>query len=242
MKLALCLTGQPRDIKNSLKNIKNSWDKNQDVDFFFHGWRGENNVPFRLDTPSDVYTDDLFDYAIDILNPVDHIIEDQIEFNKEYNDSVHWRCYHPVFNTKPYQNIQSQFYSNMMCNKIKSNAEKKGNFKYDAVLKCRFDYLFGREYDISKYDLSCMNVKSDCKHTEYAIGDHTALSNSDNMNVYADLYNNLDKYYEMGVEFNPEVILGYHIHYNNIPVAKTMGGMEESIVSTTKERSMMYGG
>ena len=240
MKLAICLSGQPRDIKNTLKNIKESWSTNQDVDFFFHGWKGENNVPFRQDAPSDVYTDDLFDYAIEILNPVNYQIEKQIIFEKQYQDSIHWGCYHPRFNTNPSQNIQSQFYSVNKSNQLKSSYEQSENFKYDAVLKCRFDYIFTKQYNLLDFNLNTLNIKNDCKHTSYAINDHIALSNTENIDIYSEIFHNLDKYYEMGIEFNPEVILGYHVHSNNIGVSKTLGDNNESYVSTTLERAIMY--
>ena len=240
MKLAICLSGQPRDIKNTLKNIKESWSTHQDIDFFFHGWKGENNVPFRQDAPSDVYTDDLFQYAIEILNPVNYQVEKQIIFEKQYQDSIHWGCYHPRFNTNPSQNIQSQFYSVNKSNQLKSSYEQSENFKYDAVLKCRFDYIFTKQYNLLDFNLNTLNIKNDCKHTSYAINDHIALSNTENIDVYSEIFYNLDKYYEMGIEFNPEVILGYHVHSNNIGVSKTLGDNNESYVSTTLERAIMY--
>jgi len=84
-----------------------------------------------------------------------------------------------------------------------------------------------------------LNIKNDCKHTSYAINDHIALSNSNNMNVYSEIFYNLDKYYNMGVEFNPEVILGYHIFHNHIKVSKTLGD-NESYISNRIEREKMH--
>lgn len=239
MRLAFCFTGQPRDARNTLKRIKESWCGNQDVDFFFHSWYGKHGVPFRDDVPSDVYTDDLFDNIISELNPVSYHIDEPVQFKNQYEDSPHWRCFHPKYNKNPSFNIQSQFYSNMKCIELKSKYEEKNNIRYDAVFRCRFDYYFNHEYKISDYDLNYLHIKNDCKHTEYAINDHLALSNSDNMNIYGDLFNNLQKYYSMGVEFNPEVILGFHIYYSNIKVAKTLGGEDDSNVSTTPERLKM---
>ena len=240
MKLAVCLSGQPRDVKNSLENIKELWSCEQNVDFFFHSRWGVEGVPFRDDAPSDVYTDDLFDYIITTLNPVHYKIENPIQFEKQYPDSAHWGCYHPRFNRNPSQNIQSMFYSLNQCNNLKVEYEIKNNFKYDAVLKCRFDYIFNKKYDVKNFNLKYLNTKNDCKHTEYAINDHIALSNSDNMNMYSDVIHHLDKYYGMGVEFNPEVLLGFHVYHNQIPVAKTLGDNDESYVSTKNERSFMY--
>lgn len=235
MRLAFCFTGQPRDVKNTLDGIKSSWCDNQDVDFFFHSWYGKEGVPFKNDVPSDVYRDDLFDYVINKINPVNYLIEQPKEF-KTYPDSPHWPCGHPKFNPNPTYSSQCQFYSNMKCIELKSEHEKKNNFEYDAVIRCRFDYIFFDKYDISKYDMNYLHVKNDCSHTEYALNDMIALSNTPNMNIYGDLFNHLDKYFNMGIEFNPEVILGYHIMYNNVKVAKTLGDKTSGEISTHPER------
>ena len=60
MKIAFCFSGQPRDVKSTIESIKESWSKNYKVDFFYHSWWGDNNIPFRNDTPSDTYLENIF--------------------------------------------------------------------------------------------------------------------------------------------------------------------------------------
>lgn len=240
MKLAFCFSGQPRDVRNTIENIKDSWSKNHDVDFFYHSWRSNKDVAFRNDAPSDTYSENIFEYIDRVLNPVDCLIETPIFFKKRYNDSVHWPCYHPVFNLNPDQNIQSMFYSMKCCNELKSKYEQKNNFVYGAVVKCRFDYIFSKEYNLIDFDLNCLHTKNDCMHTHYAINDHIALSNSKNMDIYCSLFDSLEEHYNNGVEFNPEVILGYHVAVNGLQVSKTLGDGIESYVSTQNERAKSY--
>jgi hypothetical protein len=240
MKIAFCFSGQPRDVRNTIEKIKESWSKNHEVDFFYHSWWGNNNTPFRNDAPSDTYSESIFEYIDRVLNPVNSLIESPIFFEKRYNDSVHWPCYHPVFNLNPDQNIQSMFYSMKQCNELKKNYEQQNNFLYDAVVKCRFDYIFSKEYNLRDFDLNCLHTKNDCMHTYYAINDHIALSNSKNMDIYCSLFDSLEEHYNNGVEFNPEVILGYHIAVNGLQVNKTLGDGTESYVSTQKERAKSY--
>ena len=55
------------------------------------------------------------------------------------------------------------------------------------------------------------------------------------MDVYSEIYNNIDYYYNIGIDFNPEVILGYHIQNNKINIIKSLGS-DESYVSTKEQR------
>lgn len=234
MKVAICLSGQPRDIKKTLDNIKNTWLNCDQLDFFIHTWKGKKNDLYRPDTPTDICENDL-NFILEKIDPKLFLIEEPKKFDKKYRDSIHWGCYHPTKNPNPSQNIQSMFYSIYQANRLKKQYEEDYNFVYDCVIRCRFDYFFEKKYDMLSFDLSVLNTKSDCQHTDYAINDHLALSNSYNMDVYSNMFNHLDTYYNMGVEFNPEVILGYHIRYNNIKVSKTLGA-NESFVSTRDER------
>lgn len=240
MKIAFCFSGQPRDVKNTVETIKKNWSKYHEVDFYYHSWWGNKNVPFRNDAPSDIYSENIFNYIDNVLNPIDKIIEKPIFFKNRYKDSTHWPCYHPVFNLNPDQNIQSMFYSMKKCNELKKAYEVENNFTYDAVVKCRFDYVFTKEYDLKEFDLNFLHTKNDCRHTEYALNDHIAISNSKNMDIYCSLFDHLQEYYIMGIEFNPEVILGYHIATNGLKVNKSLGDGIESFVSTQKERARSY--
>lgn len=234
MRIAVCLSGQTRDIENTLDNIKSCWLNYDQLDFFIHTWINSEKKPFRVDTPTD-FSENNIDFIINKLNPKSILVEQQKKFDKVYRNSINWNCYHPTKNPNPSQNIQSMFYSIYKSNNLKKQYELENNFIYDCVIRCRFDYFFTKKYDINNFDLNSLNTKSDCKHTEYAINDHIALSNSNIMDIYSDVFFEIDRYYNMGIEFNPEVILGYHILSKNINVIKSLGS-DESFVSTKDQR------
>jgi len=236
MKVAFCFCGQPRDVKNTLDNIKESWGTYQQLDFFFHTWIPENKNSYRIDTPSDFYFDGIESYLIDNLNPVKCEFQKQIIFKNYYEDSVHWPI-KSVNIPNPSQNIQSFFYSLKKANDLKKIHEIENNFRYDCVIRCRFDYIFTKKYNVVDFDLESLNVKNDCKHTEYAINDHVALSNSHNMDLYSNVIDNIPHYYEDGIEFNTEVMLGYNAAAYRLKYHKTLGNNSESFVSTQLERS-----
>jgi hypothetical protein len=239
MKVAFCFAGQPRDVRNTLDNIKKSWGTHQELDFFFHSWIPEKEGPYRIDTPSDVYTKDINDYVLSELSPVKYEFENQITFENFYQDSIHWPI-RSINIPNPSQNIQSFFYSIKKCNELKKKYEAENNFTYDCVIRCRFDYLFTKVYNVNDFDLNYLNIKNDCKHTAYAINDHIALSNSKNMDLYSTTFDNIQDHYIKGIEFNTEVILGYNAYVNGLSYHKTLGDNSESYVSTQKERAGIY--
>lgn len=239
MKVAFCFCGQPRDVKNSLENIKKAWGTYQELDFFFHTWIPEDRSPYRIDTPSDFYFDGIESHLIENLNPVKCEFQRQIIFKNQYRDSVHWPI-RSTFIPNPSQNIQSFFYSLKKANDLKCQHEIENNFRYDCVIRCRFDYIFTKRYNIKDFDLNYLNVKGDCKHTEYAINDHVALSNSKNMDLYSTVIDNMQKYYMEGIEFNTEVILGYNAMVQGLKYHKTLGDNDESYVSTKIERNKVF--
>ena len=241
MKVAFCFAGQPRDVKNTLDNILWSWGTHQELDFFVHTWVPQKEGIFRTDTPSDTFDGNTLDYILEKLKPKKYKFEDQIIFEKVYQDSKTW----PIKNfciPNPSQNIQSFFYSVKKSNDLKKQYEVENNFVYDCVIRTRFDYLFTKQYNISEYDLEYLHIKDDCSHSDYSINDHVAFSSSKMMNIYSDMYDYLEMCYNEGVEFNTEVIWGYYLNKKkNLKILKTLGGHESSYMSTSKERWGSWG-
>jgi len=241
MRVAFCFSGQPRDVKKTLDNIIWSWGSHQQLDFFVHTWIPEQTGAFRPDTPSDTFDDETLEYIIEKLNPKKHKFQQQVVFNKVYPDSKKWPVGNPWSIPNPSQNIQSFFYSVQQANNLKKQYEVENNFVYDCVIRTRFDYLFMKQYNIKDYDLRYLHVKGDCTHTDYALNDHIAMSNSYNMDLYSDMFNSLEECYNDGIEFNTEVLWGYYIQIKKkIIVAKTLG-KNESYLSTAKERWNSWG-
>ncbi len=239
MKVAFCFCGQPRNVAKTLENIKESWGTHQKLDFFFHTWKPDGTTPYRIDTPSDFYFKGIENYLIKKLNPIKYEFEEQIIFEKQYEDSPHWPT-RSVFIPNPSQNIQSFFYSLKKSNDLKREYEIENNFRYDCVIRCRFDYIFTKQYNVRDFDLDYLNVKNDCKHTEYAINDHVAVSSSENIDVYCSVIDNLENYYNQGIEFNTEVMLGYNAMMHGLKYHKTLGDGQESYVSTQFERAKVF--
>lgn len=134
MKIAVCLSGQPRTIKYTTENIKLYFSEH-DTDFFCHAWdyntykrknlsQGSNNlidgIYWEEDSPADIQE---VIYALNTLLPKKTVIEGL----KSLPHTMEW---------------SSMFYSLMMANHYKKIYEKENNFRYDLVFRARYDTIF----------------------------------------------------------------------------------------------------
>jgi hypothetical protein len=191
MKIAICLSGQPRYLEDGILQIyQNITSKYKDVDFFVHTWWNDEMAgkPMQLSTKlnygrSYTWDKDTINKIKFVYNPKLMTYESQKDFNI-YPD-VNYELCSPI---SPY----SMFYSIREANNLKSKWENDNNFKYDLVIRCRFDIEF------KKFNLD-LDVIDNNKMYIYSMGngfpnDQFAISSSNNMDYYSNLYDNLEVY------------------------------------------------
>jgi hypothetical protein len=132
MKIAICLSGQFRTGEYALPSLLNFF-QGHDCDYFCHSWQ-DNNM--RLATP------DRYRKTIDTVDT---------QFTKEYIESTLLKILKPkkiVVDEKsnrdaPYVGPWTElFYSLMIANWLKKEYEVENNFKYDLVVKTRYDFVY----------------------------------------------------------------------------------------------------
>ena len=143
-RIAVCISGQTRTYKQCLENFKKYIDTiNRDreipivIDYFYHTWdvnmwvlsAYEKEIRDVRNNPLEKVVVDI-DYIASILNVKDYKIESFDEFNKNTDIVTYWN---PLF------------YSMYECNKLKIKYETENGFKYDMVIKSRFDLIFNLE-------------------------------------------------------------------------------------------------
>lgn len=133
------------------------------------------------------------------LNPKLHIIENDI-----------------IFADTP-RNIFKMFYGIMQTIFLKKTYEYMNNFIYDVVIRIRPDLYLADKIDIYSFDFNKLNTiyTPNCIPHIY-INDWFALSNSNNMNIYANCFNELSKLNINMQQAIPENILGHYIKINNL--------------------------
>ena len=128
MRIAVCISGQPRTIKYTIKSIKNFFSKNYQVDFFCHTWDYNQYKVKHIGQPMQ-YVDRLanveeFNDIISEISPKKVVVETKDVLSKI---SFPWH---------------SLLYSAMMANLYKKQYEIEHNFNYDFVIKSRYDLVF----------------------------------------------------------------------------------------------------
>ena len=139
-------------------NKKHILEKN-DVDIFIHTWSTEEK-----------------DALINLYNPKDYIIEEQIDFgqNSTRNNAIHSKCY-----------------SVMKSVELKKKYEKENNFKYDFVMIFRFDSVFLVDLNFSEFDNNYFWCGANNENSTEHIDDQWFFSNSKNIDTISNLYNDI---------------------------------------------------
>jgi len=156
MKIALCLSGQPRWFLECSQFFKDNIVNNfEHVDIFIHTWfDGEKYQSSINGLETGLAHPDTIKMINEIYQPVKFVVEQPRTFiNNE--DYPHRRS------TTPPNNAFSMFYSIKRSIEIMSEHERDLEFEYDFVFRSRFDYAINRKFDSGVIDsLEKMNFYS----------------------------------------------------------------------------------
>lgn len=188
MKIAICLSGQFRTGDYALPSALNFFQGN-DCDYFCHAWQDNNMriaTPERyrklLDTADEKYTKKYIESSLEKLNPKKVIIEEE-------SSKV------------PHPGAWSQmFYSLMIANWLKKEYEIENNFKYDVVVKTRYDFVYppNSTFNPMRYAHEPMTdyleIFSNCvsrmsiEYSNINASDTIFYGSSNAMDIFCDLY------------------------------------------------------
>ncbi len=181
MKIAICLSGQPRSVEVTARGIINHFSENHEYDFFCHSWN-ENTWKQKKDqmnwTLPEKVDEEVLSKQLQIFNPKYIKISDESELGK--NRAVPW---------------SSLFYSMMYSIYLKKKYEIENNFRYDLVVKCRYDLAFDPEIKFNTWEsthpLDINASYSDRMPRVYQrtnVSDVMFFGNSHAMDVMGDIY------------------------------------------------------
>ena len=207
MKIALCISGQPRYVRHCFPEIHNKFIKNHDTDVFFHCWYEPAKVGQKFeflvnDRRTGHLEPDIDKVILDLYKPKLNIIEPQINFNIDFLNGKHTGMIRPF-------SIPSMWYSIKKANDLKTEYEALHNFKYDLVIRCRFDLVFDTyNIDIEKLDPTQLHVAGELNPT---LNDQCAISSSENIDWYSKMYDKLEYYSKIMNNMVNEHTLTHHI-------------------------------
>lgn len=195
MKIAICISGQPRSVKTGYDYMKNNLlnpYKDHEIDFFIHTWANDSKT-------SDLY-DSIYEVKSDRID---------IPLNKKYINARFPKIDSPAY---PAFNTYSMFYSVFHANQLKKDWEDEKGFKFDVVVRTRFDFLINKNMDFSDIQSGKIYVP-DCRNDPNRIfcTDQFAYGTSEVMDLYSNTYQNLNYLYDKGVIMNGEHMLSANL-------------------------------
>ena len=222
MKVAVLLSGFPRNFKYTFPYFKKYIADDLHPDVFYFGY---NDLKYGSST----------DDILSRYKPKKHLIrEPSSEIDEEIWNAYGTRAINSISlnategpQTQPHW-ILSQYYNLYKTNELKREFEQEGNFKYDCVIRARPDYFFYT--NVKKEDL--LKIKSDHVYIPdvwdfaklyfyptlgidmlvHGIGDQFAYGDSEAMDKYCSLFYKIQQYnLEQGCPFHPETLLKFHI-------------------------------
>jgi len=180
MKIAVCISGQPRNIDRGILNILNFFKF--DFDVFSHAWWSKDAYKNEFEeTKSDMVDNSWISKMYQNLDVKKILIENQINFNVPEILEKRKLKFTNAFN------VCSGLYSIHKCNELKKSYEIENNFKYDFVIRTRYDFGLSEPIYIENFDKNIIYAPSDNSHA-YGFNDQFAIGSSENIDIYSDVY------------------------------------------------------
>ena len=198
MRIALCLSGQPRGLPLSLKMLKANLVGIENMDIFLHAWFDSSTIGQPYDSAQAQQQGRVglvhpqTEEMLLGLNPKDYLFEPQKEFP-----------FTRIFASPPEANqerMASIFYSIYTANMLKKRYELLNGFEYDLVIRARYDLWYEKPIDVMEYwEQSRTHIVTADKFQGirnnpnfhqggYTMTDLFAFSTSKNMDVFCDTY------------------------------------------------------
>jgi hypothetical protein len=211
MKVAVCISGQPRNVQATYPHIYENLIEPNNADVFIHSWIDPNFIGRRPVSSggviaSDVIPSNIDQIILDLYQPKAYVFEPHVEFD---GSKFEERKYPQI---KPKNSI-SQRYS-----VFRSIALAMTHDNYDCIVRIRFDWAIGVPIEVMDFDLSRLICPGDCPHPN-GINDQFGFGNTDVMMCYGGLYYNLDNLYDAGLPFCDEILLYHHMISNGFEIS-----------------------
>jgi hypothetical protein len=200
MKIALCLSGQPRYLEDGYKNIHKNLLSKYDIDVFCHYWWDTSYVGKKFDfsphasSRTGFWKENTQNIISELYHPILSYYEPQKQFDVSHLSGAFFAQQSPHI-------LYSMWYSIFYANLLKTQYEVENNFIYDIVIRCRFDIIFNTfTLDLYSLDTNKIHISGEINPI---CNDQFAISSSEHINYYSTLYNNIDRYW---IEDKPQMV------------------------------------
>ena len=231
MKIAICISGQARNFKQSYNGLKSYFLDKYDCDVYFHTWKTPNfeSTNFGFGNTQYTLTDNDYNDLIQLYNPKKYIIEKPIVF-----DASDYKC--PIWR-QPLNNTLSMFYSVYKSIQLVDK-------EYDYIIRTRFDIDYSKfNLELPQEGIILPEWNTDIRVRNRGYYDVFAIGKQQDMNIYSEIFSNVISYVTNDEQLlhslsggwpgqdsplRNEYLLKWHLVKNNIKV---------KIVPTLEEKS-----
>lgn len=229
MKVAICISGQPRNFRKSFESLKKNYIDRYDCDIFYHTWEDSQFNSTNFGSGSIKYTMSENDYLdlVKIYNPVVFKTDRPIVFDDNNIICPIWRF--------PLNSILSMAYSAYRSFELC----KLHNKNYDVVIRSRFDLNYDKiSINLDKIDLNMIHVPkwyTDERVRHRGYNDILMIGNYRNMETLSKLFSKIFYYIASDDDFSQflsggwpgqdspirtEYLIKWHLIKNKIPTCE----------------------
>ena len=182
MKIALCLSGQPRSVKQGYEFVKKNILDGNDVTVFCQVWEADG-------------AEDIEVYKPEVVLMEKSLNTDLSKYTNVPPPQPNWKVKDPARST------WNQLYALKVANTLKSVYEQNENMKFDWVIRSRYDFAINVKIPFAELDNSKLYIPNCRQVPNRDFGnDQFAFSSSENMDKYCDTYTHLDRFYDSGIQ------------------------------------------
>lgn len=213
-RVAVCISGYLRSFERTFDRLHTNLLKNINADVFIHTW-DMLGAPLRsFDAPLiKMNTHNVLNKINKIYNPARLVIEHGKNF------PISALMHSKNTDRRDINGVLAMFYKIKACNQIKSDFERKHNFKYDCVIRIRSDLMFMTPFNItSNQNMDKLFIPFGYDYE--GINDQVAYGSSAIMDQYSSIYDNIENLLREGEKLNPERLLKSHITKLNLPLER----------------------
>ena len=227
MKVALCLSGQPRFVQHAFPNIYKTLIEPNNADVFFHCWYDKEMVgkPYvnhhvngwDYSSAKSQYEDKTDEILLSLYKPKKYIFENQKTFIDTRLELDH------IFEShaKPYAReyfvkmLYSSWYSINQSNLLKEEYRLENEIKYDFVIRARFDTTLNQVIDCRAFDN--INLYTDTRQNlpPRMIEDWFAFGSNKIMNVYSGAFNYMEYFVDVSNQYD-KIFCGETLVYETV--------------------------
>lgn len=198
MKLALCLSGQPRSYAKTYEYLKQNLLDVHDVDIFIHTWKPKGVANYLQ----------MYEDLNALYQPKYLVMDDPLP------ETVNNHMFVPNL-SHPANFVTSMFYSLYRANDCRARHEMTHDTKYDFVIRSRLDFALNTQIDFESLSKDIVYVPKDAEG-DTLFNDQFAVASVDNMNCYASTFLTMSRLYQRGVPLCGHRLLENNLHINNI--------------------------